>query len=600
MSRTRVFTFCLIFLCGLPLGGCKPGALFGGGLETDYAVSPHLDDKETTEYIETIFEERLTEKTKTVDPGEKDPALRARQEEYVEQTVQADLLRALHARGYYNAAIRYVDGQDPFSGIYNIVYGARFTIGGFHVSPPEYLDHLDDQTPAAGDALDAVRVLAAQARLQDSIGKDRCYFSLSVDNRVVLDRKTMTGDVELQVEAGREGKFGVLSVEGNDTVRETYLRRLLPWKEGDCFRREKLEEYKTTLMQSGLFARADIILPEDGPDADGAVPMKLSMKERAHRTIGAGLTYYSDEGPGGVLSWEHRNFFGSAEKLRAELGLSALKQALTADLTKPFFFRRDQNLSLNAALQRQDTDAFEEFSLKTGGAVSRKFGKHLTFSTGLNASLLRIDDKTLNTTSTYGLLSAPQTISYDTRNDALDPRKGLNLSTTAQPFFDILGEADPFLKTQITASTYLAFDDKGDFVLALKGGFGTIWGADLAAIPATERFYAGGGGTVRGYGYQEVGPKQNGEPSGGRSTVTSSVEMRSKITSTLGGVLFADAGTVSEEEMPDFSGLAIGAGVGLRYYTSFGPIRFDIATPLTQKQDADQSYQFYISIGQSF
>lgn len=570
-----------------------------GSVKTDYKIAGAESDEKTQSYLHEILEERLQEKTKTFKKDEKDTDLQARQENYLEQTIRAELLKALHARGYYGAAVNFADGQAPLSGRYDIDYGTQYTIAKLTVTPAEYATHLPD-TLAEGTPLNAASVLTAQALLRDSIGKDRCYFDLSVENAVRLNNTSSTGDVALNVTAEREGNFGGTSFEGNGSVKESHLRRLLPWKEGDCFRREKLEEYKTALMQSGLFSRAEIVLPEDGPNADGHVPVTLSLKERAHRTIGAGLTYYSDEGPGATASWEHRNFLGAAEKFKALLNISALKQSIEAALDKPFFFRKDQNLSLNAALRRQDTDAFEEFALNTGASVTRKFDKHLSFTTGIETSLLRINDHTLNTKETFGLLSAPQTLAYDTRDNTLDPRKGINLSINVEPFVDLFGQADPFFKTYFSGSGYLAFGKDGDTVLAARGGIGTIWGADMNAIPATERFYAGGGGSVRGYGYQEVGPKSGGDPTGGRSVATTSVELRTKFSERLGGVAFVDAGSVSEESAPTFDQPAVGVGVGVRYYTSFAPIRFDIAVPLTQKDDTDQSFQFYISIGQAF
>jgi translocation and assembly module TamA len=573
---------------------------FFSGITTDYTLENADSDPETAAYVQKILDERVREKTKTLVDEDDDADLRARQESYLEQTVLSDLIKALQARGYYDAEVHYEDAPEVLSGTYVIDYGQRYTISSLVVSPEDYAPLLAADAPMQDDFLIAESVLKAQADLQNDIGKDHCYFDLSVENRVKLTPKSHTGAVEFVAEAEREGHFGPVSFEGNDSVRERYLRRLLPWRAEDCFRRSKLETYKTSLLESGLFSKADIILPEDGPEDDGAVPVIVRLKERAQRTVGAGLTYYSDEGIGTVLSWEHRNFLGHAEKLTAELNLSTLKQSLDFGFQKPFFLRKDQSLSLSSALRRQDTDAFEEMAFDTGGSVTRKIGKHLSISTGLEASILRINDSTQDTTETYGLFSAPQSLSYDTRDDTLDPSKGVNLSLNAEPFFDLLGEADPFFKTQITGSSYLSLHQDSATVLAAKTSIGTILGADIDSIPATERFYAGGGGSVRGYGYQEVGPQINGDPSGGQSLATFSLEVRTKFTDTIGGVAFIDAGSVSETTAPDFSNMAVGAGIGVRYYTSFGPIRFDIATPLTQKEDLDQNYQFYISIGQAF
>jgi translocation and assembly module TamA len=585
----------LIFLYVLPLGACSLTDILTG-VKTDYSITRNEDDRDSSDYLQKVLDERLKEKVETLS---RDENTRARQEEYLEETIRADLLKALHAKGYYNARIRLHQGQEALSGRYEIEYGPRFRISSVRLSPEEYAGYLNVRNIQPGMMLDAESVLSAQEALYQNMQKDRCYFSLEVGNEVYLDRNAHKGDVNFLVAAGSEGHFGTTSFKGNDSVRESYLRKLVPWKEGECFRREKLESYKTALLQSGLFSRAEIVLPES-PEKDGSVPVSIDMRERAHRSVSAGLTYYSDEGPGAILGWEHRNLLGAAEKLKADLNVSSLRQSLDLDFSKPYFVRKDQTLSLTSSMRRQNTDAYDELGVEAGIAINRNFTRYLSGSTGIDLSVTRIDDNTDDISSTFGLVSAPQALSYDTRDDKLDPHKGWNLTAGAEPFFDVLGESDPFFKTQFSGSGYLSLGTGADLVLAGKAGLGSIWGADLEDIPATERFYAGGGGSVRGYGYQEVGPKKDGNPTGGLALANFSMEMRSKFTNTIGGIAFVDGASVTENSSPEFSNFAIGAGVGFRYYTGFGPVRFDIAVPLTQKEDLDQNYQFYISIGQAF
>ncbi|RUX63828.1 BamA/TamA family outer membrane protein, partial [Mesorhizobium sp. M7A.F.Ca.CA.004.08.2.1] len=119
-------------------------------------------------------------------------------------------------------------------------------------------------------------------------------------------------------------------------------------------------------------------------------------------------------------------------------------------------------------------------------------------------------------------------------------------------------------------------------------------------VPADRRFYSGGGGSVRGYAYQGIGPKDfTGQPIGGLSFFETSVEMRIAITDTIGIVPFVDAGTVSTKSAPDFSDVKVGAGVGLRYVTPFGPLRIDAAVPLN-RDPGDPHFGIYAGIGQAF
>ncbi len=120
-------------------------------------------------------------------------------------------------------------------------------------------------------------------------------------------------------------------------------------------------------------------------------------------------------------------------------------------------------------------------------------------------------------------------------------------------------------------------------------------------MPADIRFYTGGGGSVRGYPFQSLGPLTDDDPDGGLSFTEVSVEMRLRWGENWGGVLFLDGGTAYEDELPRWGNdIRWGAGFGLRYYTSFAPIRFDIGIPLDKRDGVDDDYQLYISSGQAF
>jgi translocation and assembly module TamA len=453
-----------------------------------------------------------------------------------------------------------------------------------------------------GENLDAASILAVQQDLFTAVQKDHCYFSLDIKNSVTLDPQSHTGKLVYNINAGDEGYFGPVNFTGQSSVKTSYLEKLIPWKEGECYRQDKIEQLKTSLLETGLFSRAEAILPA-APADDGRVAVEIQVTEHAQRTIKTGLSYYTDEGPGAILGWEHRNFFGAAEKLAAELTLSSIKQNIALTLTKPFFLRKDQSLSLNSNLGRQDTDAYEEFGANIGASLNRQFNPHLSGSAGVALTLTETTEKNnLNNDGTlYGLVSLPGSLTFDNRNNKLDSSKGWLITGSLTPFLDVLGHSDPFLKAHAGASTYYALDEDADYIFAMRAGFGSILGSGVFDVPPTERFYAGGGGSVRGFGYQEIGPKDSaGNPLGGRSIATASTELRVKFTDTIGGVAFVDAGSVSEESYADMKDIAVGAGIGLRYYTGFGPLRFDLATPLTQKEDLDQNYQIYISIGQAF
>ena len=153
----------------------------------------------------------------------------------------------------------------------------------------------------------------------------------------------------------------------------------------------------------------------------------------------------------------------------------------------------------------------------------------------------------------------------------------------------------------VSGSTYWGLGSEERTILAGKLALGSLAGAPLSPLPADQRIYAGGGGSVRPYGYQMAGPLDRGNvPIGGRSSLVLNLEARIKIIETIGIVPFVDAGSYYESPLPQLGRTPLyGVGLGLRYYTAFGPLRIDLATPL-RKRSADSPIQVYISLGQAF
>lgn len=501
----------------------------------------------------------------------------------------------MDSKGYYDSTVTYTQGKQAWSGVFNVKSGAPYKIASVSMQPTAYARYLKGLEK--GQALDAAKVLAVEEKLHGDIARGKCYFSLAVKNEVTLDRKAHTGSVVFRVDAGAQATFGRLSFHGNKDVQEAYLRKHPEFREGDCFDRQKLADLRLALFESGLFSGVDVKLPDSRPK-NGRVPVDIKLTERAPRTISAGLSYYSDEGPGMTLGWKHRNLLGQAESFDAEAKISPILQSLSGTLTKPFFLRKDQQIALNAAIRREDTDGYMTTGIETGATISRKFSKSLSGSTGAKLSLNRIEDEATKTTDGFLLLSFPQALTYDTRDNALDATKGWLLTGTVEPFFEAVGDDPLFLKTEFAARTYHAIGK--NVVLAARARLGSILGPGTASLPATQRFYAGGGGSVRGFGYQEVGPLKAGSPEGGRSVIEMSTEARFKFNDTLGAAVFVDAGEVNNGLFPDMADLSVGAGAGLRYYTGFGPLRMDVAVPLNNKETANSGYQLYLSIGQAF
>lgn len=581
----RVFHCLSIVMCCTLLSGCVADRLnfwSDDDLHKRYEVTGLDDGDPVQSYITSVVTNGLSDA-----PTNQDDV------DYAQEAVRLDVLKAMRSKGYYDAAVTYQEGD---VGLYNVVAGDMTRIKSIKVTPRSYSKYLKNLSVSVDDPLSASVVLGAQSALHKELQVENCAFALEVGHKVLLDPTTRMADLTFYVTQGQAASFGAAIFSGQGSVKDDYLHQMVSWKQGDCFRHDTIASVREKIMATGLFANVDIKLPEQAQNG-GVIPVEFVLKEKLHRSVRAGVSYYTDEGPGAVLGWEHRNFLGAGEKFNADLTLSLREQSLKTTLTKSPFLRKGQSIAFNAFLDREDTDAYETLGMGAGFGVKRSLGTNFSGRVGADIKVTRIKDESANTDN-FALLSPFASLLYDSRDDTLDPHKGWVLSGSLHPFVDVLGQSNPFIKAKIGAQSYYNVHDK--VVLAGRLNIGSIVGANTDDIPATERFYAGGGGSVRGFGYQEVGPFEDNDPVGGRSLVEGSAEIRFKMTDTLGAVAFVDAGQVDDRVSPSFDNLSVGAGVGFRYYTDFGPLRLDVGVPLSGKDNTEQNFQVYISIGQAF
>jgi len=239
----------------------------------------------------------------------------------------------------------------------------------------------------------------------------------------------------------------------------------------------------------------------------------------------------------------------------------------------------------------RDADATAALRHRFSGTFSVQAG--VEAQTGVATdSLGRVD---------YTLVGVPVSLTYDSTDNKLDPTRGVRVNASFAGFGTFFGSSLDLAQTKARASAYYALDDDSRFVLAGRVGFGALGGPSLDQIPANWRFYSGGGGSVRGYAYDSLGPTGPfGAVVGGRSLFEASAELRVKVTDTIGIVPFFDAGNAFASSFPNFSqALYTAAGLGLRYYTSIGPIRLDVAFPF-QRRSGSGPLAIYVSIGQAF
>jgi translocation and assembly module TamA len=520
---------------------------------------------------------------------------------------RANLLRALRSQGYYDGDVSVAmnDAVKPVKVTFNVTPGEvyRFRSTSIEVQPPE--PGLTVPTPEEiglrlGEPAAAQTILdAEQALLNRVLAQGHALAQLNT-RRAVVDHETRGMDLTLSVNPGPVTRFGPATIAGLQTIDQDFIENRLDWRQGELITPARLEEARQSLLETGLFSTVQIDV-DDALDSEGQVPVTVNVTERKQRSIGLGVRYRTDEGPGGNVSWEHRNLFGRGEQVAVEADGSFIGAQLIATFRKPDFGRRNQALLGEVRLSYDDTEAFENQSLATQVGLERRLGEGMTVTGGIAFRAEHVEDKSTDDEETFGLLSLPVDFRWDRSDNLLDPSKGGRLGISNEPFVDVIGNGLLFNKTRVDYAHYVQVLDKPQVVLAGRTAVGALVGASRQDVPANLRYYAGGGGSVRGFGYQLAGKlTDNDKPIGGRSLLELSGEVRLRITDSIGAVAFVDAGTVYSSNVPDFSEtMRVGAGPGLRYFSPIGPIRLDVGFPLNPR-NSDDTWQLYVSIGQAF
>jgi translocation and assembly module TamA len=450
-----------------------------------------------------------------------------------------------------------------------------------------------------GMPAEARPILDARSTILRYIKNQGFPLATAEEPKVIVDHKDRTLSVTYLIAPGPRAAFGTIDIKGEVSVEPSFILEKLPWEPGDTFKADLLDRARSNLLKTGLFSVVRFQLG-DSLDSQGRLPMTLQLTERKHKTLKLGLGYNTDEEILGRVDWENRNILHRGESLRLLSHASGIGLALEGGFTKPGFFRPDQDLILNLRLADEYPDAYASRNITGLAQVKRDLGRGMTLGLGPALTLSNVEQ--FGEQRHFQLISLPLAYDWDRRDDILDPAKGGNLTSVIAPYYDFFGESNMFYRGLVQYSQYFKVPVERRIVLALRGTLGFLGGSDLADIPADTRFYAGGGGSIRGYAYQSVGPLFGDKlvPFGGRSLLTLSSEIRIRITKKIGLVPFVDGGNVFAAEFPDYSQrLFWGAGLGLRYITGIGPLRLDVAFPLN-KRETDKPFQVYISLGQAF
>ena len=524
----------------------------------------------------------------------------------------ADLLgEILRAEGYYDANVETAVEEGDTGQLVVRLRAEPGSIYRFSRVEVTGLDETGSQQRALrdvfavdpDDAVDADNVVKGETDLAAAIRQQGFPFAKIGESELIVDHDTRTATLNMHVDPGGQRNFGGIVLSGSKLPFDAgHVARIARFKKGEIYDQSKLDDLRRALVATGLVSQARVtpVEAEDPRLADVAVALEPAKM----RTIAAEAGYGTGEGIRGELSWTHRNLIRpeGAVTLRGVAGTR--EQYLGAVLRQSNFRERDQVLNARIAASHIDRAAFEARTLEIGTGIERQsniiWQKKWTWSIG--AELLASDERDATKIvgagrQTFFIGAFPATLSYDGSDELLDPRSGFRLGLRVSPEISLQSGTFTYVRAQFDGSYYIPASDR--VIMAGRIRLGTISGAGTGAIAPSRRFYSGGGGSVRGYGYQQIGPRDAAnDPVGGRSLTEFALEARVRM-GNFGVVPFLDGGNIYTSSLPKFSKFRLGAGIGGRYYSSFGPIRIDVGTPLNP-QKGDPRVTVYVSLGQAF
>ena len=540
------------------------------------------------------------------------------------------LVRMLRVYGYYDAIVSRsigapeegrddaAAGQQP-NVRFEILPGRQYQVGTVDLgrlreAGPDYPMLRESFEVRTGDPLLSDKIVEERYELDLALGESGYPFAEIDEPELLVDHARLEGDLTMAVRPEGKYTFGRVVSNQPDFLSSNHLGTIARFEPGDLYQRSLELDLRQAVLATGIVGSVEMTpvpVREPGEDGEpGTVDIAVDMTEARLRTIAGSLGYGTGEGFRAAGRWEHRNLFPPEGMLRVR-GIAGTREQLAGvTFRRNNLGGRDRILTLDAFVSTIDYDAYDARTVSLVGTFERistlLYQKPFSWSVGLElvatgeAEILADGERAPRQTYFVGAL--PLYAQIDTSDDMLEPSEGFRLGAWISPEVSSSNDVQSFyLRGQVQATHYRQISE--NVVLAGRARFGSIPGAPLSAIAPSRRLYAGGGGSVRGYGYQAIGPQNSaGDPVGGRSLTELSLEARIR-TGLLGGALgivpFIDAGTVGADPTPGFDEIKVGVGVGARYYTGFGPLRLDVGFPLNPGPN-DSFVGVYVALGQAF
>ncbi|MGB5491367.1 MAG: autotransporter assembly complex family protein [Woeseiaceae bacterium] len=509
--------------------------------------------------------------------------------------VETEVRSALEPFGYYDPAIEktLTIGEECWQATLKIDVGSAVVLRNVEISittpANDSADFSDLDAPAtlvAGTQLRHANYELFKESLQVRAA-ERGYIDAAFSNNAIdVWPEELAADISLQYDSGPRYDFGEIRVD-EEFLETSLIRAFLEFDEGMPYDSRLLNQAYTDLSISGYFSRIEL-QPVFEEAADEKIPVRVMLEpaDRIEYTVGAGFS--TDTGPRFRAGYQNRRLNNKGHRFKTDLSVSPVIQGLTAEHRRPMADPRTEWLSYTAGLTSEDNDTFQSDSARVGFRRSKRISRKWLRTLSLDLSYDRFD-VSAETQRTRMVLPA---VAYDHKRADRDifPTRGRRLTLELRGTGQFLGSTTSFLQTVISARFIRSLSDSSR--LLARATLGVTAKSEFGELPPSVRFFAGGDESIRGFDYEALGPKDNaGNVIGGSNLLVASVEYEHLLRGNFYGAAFVDAGNAFDSLDVD---AAIGAGLGLKWLSPIGPLRFYLAHPLNK---SDRSVRLHVRLG---
>jgi translocation and assembly module TamA len=404
-----------------------------------------------------------------------------------------------------------------------------------------------------------------------------------------IDPEKNTAEINLVMETGPRYRFGNVTFKGGETYPEPFLRRYLAFEHGNPFSYSLLGQSQLNFFDSDRFEEVRLLPDREAAEEDH-IPVEVALRSRPPKRLRPGIGYGTDTGARASLQFENLNLLHTGQELHLQLNLSQVRQTVGAAYVRPDKDDLHSFTAFRTGFEAEDTDTFDTEKYTVEAERVRDFGRGRRGSVYLR---LLLENYTIGGQRDTSRMLIPG-VRYSRRRyaEVIRPRRGHQYALEVRGGHQYLGSDTGLLQLLGSGNVLVSLPARFSLFLRAEAGT-TIQNEPLEDIPVSLRFFAGGDQSVRGYGYQSLGPTNaEGDVIGGKNLLVGSIELERAIAQNWGVAAFFDIGNAFNS----FSSMDLfkGAGIGGRYYTPVGPIKLDIARQIGED---DPSFRIHISVG---